>query len=307
MNCHSNVKKIYFDLIEDSNLSPIKALQYVNIILQTAKILSFRLDAKLLLCHVLQISQESLLTKKTLLTPKERKSLTELTMRRLKNEPMAYIIGRKEFFSLDFIVNKNVLIPRPDSETLVNSVLNNVNNTNVLQILELGIGSGCIIITLLKYLTHAFGYGVDICKKAIQVAKANAIFHKVEHILRLTRSNWYEKVTGKFDIIVSNPPYIDHSYTLPKELMFEPKFALYAEQKGLAHYHSIAKHSSYFLKPNGSIYLEIGYQMEKEIIDIFKDHNFFVINTYKDLSQITRCLQFNHNRKNNVENINFIH
>lgn len=219
-----------------------------------------------------------------------------LVERRTKLEPIAYIIGRKEFFGRDFFVNHNTLIPRPDSEILVEAVIADVANSDVKNILELGCGSGCLIITIAAELeSKNIAYtALDISEEALSVAKSNAqnLHRKIDFL----KSNWFDDLpqNSVYDIIISNPPYISRSsLAVAKEtLLYEPDIALFSNDDGLESYKIIARESGKFLSDSGKIYLEIGYDQADAVTEIFTKNSFTPSSSYKDLSGYIRCLSF---------------
>jgi release factor glutamine methyltransferase len=252
-----------------------------------------RLESKIILGAALHLSPEQLLFQQnTQLEEHHRARFNEFLKRRARGEPIAYITQNKEFYSINFFVNKDVLIPRPDTEILVQKILDHHSTFDTLHILELGVGSGCIILALLKHLPNAIGLGVDVSEKALNIAQRNAIELKVENRIKFKQSNWYQNVTGKFDVIVSNPPYVSKTFIPSRELSFEPDIALFAALEGMEHYQQIAHSAKAFLKNGGTCYIEIGKDTAEQTTDIFYKNGLELIETYKDLAQIERCLRF---------------
>jgi release factor glutamine methyltransferase len=239
------------------------------------------------------LSPEQLLLKQSApLEKHHREHFDALLKRRATGEPIAYITQNKEFYAINFFVDKDVLIPRSDTEILVQTVLDHNSKFDTLEILELGVGSGCIILSLLKNLPSAIGLGIDVSEQALNIAQRNAIALQVENRIKFKQSNWYQNITGKFDIIVSNPPYVNKKFIPSRELSFEPAIALFAELEGMEHYQQIAYSAKDFLKNGGTCYIEIGKDTAKQVIDIFYKNGLKLIGTYKDLAQIDRCLKF---------------
>jgi release factor glutamine methyltransferase len=258
------------------------------------------LESRILLGNVLNIEPNSLLTasENQIIAEEEYAKFSEFINRRLEHEPIAYIIKKKEFFGRDFYVNKDVLIPRSDSETLIEAIIdeqqiNKQKNQQNTKILELGLGSGCLIITLLLELEASTAEGIDISEKAVAVAQKNADHYLIgKNRLNISCKDWrnYES-KNLFDIIISNPPYISESYQ-NKELKYEPNLALFAADDGYAKYEELSQISGKLLKDSGSIYLEIGQNMEDKVEQIFAEQGFYLVDTYKDLAQINRCMKF---------------
>lgn len=187
--------------------------------------------------------------------------------RRLNNEPLEYIINKAFFMGLEFYVNENVLIPRPETELLVEEVLNHKGS-----VLDLCTGSGCILISLLK-LSENRGVGVDICPKALEVARKNAAIHKVGKFLQ---GDLFEPVRGKFDIMVSNPPYIptETIFTLDESVKKEPFKALDGGSDGLEFYRKLAEKSAFYLNEKGKVFLETGHDQGEAVRNIFLKKNY---------------------------------
>jgi len=270
-----------------------------------------QLEARILLQHIIDKTHEYLLANPDKqLNQSEIEAFEKILARRLKFEPIAYIIGVKEFYSHEFIVNTHVLIPRSDTELLVDIVLQNSSqchscdqrndireedNNEHINILELGTGSGCISISLLLALPNAKLVSTDINLDAIEVAKSNAVKHGVTDRLQIIHSDWFEKLENqKFDLIVSNPPYIsknEQSEMAIETINYEPSIALFAEEEGLEAYYVIAKNAKKFLKPNGKIILEIGLNQADKVSQIFLDHSYNIDNIYKDLQGHNRVIE----------------
>ncbi|HJD59961.1 MAG TPA: bifunctional peptide chain release factor N(5)-glutamine methyltransferase PrmC/tRNA (guanosine(46)-N7)-methyltransferase TrmB [Rickettsia endosymbiont of Omalisus fontisbellaquei] len=270
-----------------------------------------QLEARILLQHVINKPIEYLLINlDEQLNQSEIEAFEKLLERRLKHEPIAYITGVKEFYSREFIVNKHVLIPRSDTEVLVDVVsqchsrvggnpekkqLDSVVKPRNDSILELGTGSGCIAISLLLELPNAKAIALDISLDAIEVAKSNALKHHVTDRIQIMHSDWFENIKDqKFDVIVSNPPYI--SYTEKPEMVLEtlnhePHLALFAEEDGLQAYRIIAENAKQFLKPTGKIILEIGFNQADKVSKIFLDYGYNIDNIYKDLQSHSRVIE----------------
>jgi release factor glutamine methyltransferase len=257
-----------------------------------------KLDVLILLSHALLFSKEQIIFNPDLeLNPAQQKSFFDLILRRAAREPVSQIIGKREFFGEDFFVSKDVLDPRPDSESLIELVLKNFLKDQKLTILELGVGSGCLIITLLKALKIADGAGVDISDKALEVCKKNAEHHQVHNRLRLMKSDLFSglKPLEKFDLIISNPPYISSSVIEnlePEVRIYEPRTALDGGVDGLDFYRKISAQAKNFLNKNGQIILEIGFDQKEKVIEIFSEKEFLLIDSKSDLSGVTRVLRF---------------
>ncbi|WP_375331779.1 peptide chain release factor N(5)-glutamine methyltransferase [Candidatus Tisiphia endosymbiont of Temnostethus pusillus] len=277
-----------------------ESLIYAASKLQTVGIKSANLESRILMQHVTGKSIEYLLARsEERLTELEQIIFKNLVNRRILLEPIAYIIGYKEFYGYQFIIDNKVLIPRQDTEIIVDAILKNVKlkgiETNAeLTILELGTGSGCIALSLLLEMPNSNVTATDISNEAIAIASQNAIKHKVYDRFKIINSNWFDNLEKQeFDIIVSNPPYIsfdDTVYMSPETLKYEPHLALFAEDNGLASYYIIAKEAKGFLKQNGKLFLEIGFNQLAAVTEIFVSYGYTVKQVYKDLEGRDRGL-----------------
>lgn len=237
-------------------------------------------EARLLLAHVLGVKHEELLLR-DLQSIEEGKlqSFFELIEKRANGEPYAYLVGYQEFMKLKFRVNQNVLIPRADTECLVQKVLEIMPD----RILDVCTGSGCIAVSLAKYLKSAKVMAVDISKEAIEVAIENAVLNQVEVEFRV--SDLFENVEGEFEAIVSNPPYIPSRVIeeLQPEVQKEPLLALDGGEDGFVFYRKIAQEAKRFLKPRGYLIVEIGFNQAGEVRNIFEKNDYGKIEVVKDL------------------------
>lgn len=262
------------------------------------------LDATILMAHALLVSKEQVIfNPQRQLNKSEQEIFFNLINRRANREPVSHLIGKREFFGEDFIVSKDVLDPRPDSEILIEAVITSFETARKhddLKILELGVGSGCLIITLLKIFKNANATAVDISSDAIKIAQENAKKHQVFNRLSIIESDLFNALDQqeKFDLIISNPPYIPSSEIANLELevqKYEPITALDGGEDGLDFYRRIAAEAKNFLTKSGKIFVEIGYQQSDDVTKIFHENNFLLTNSIRDLSGITRVLQFNSN------------
>ena len=255
------------------------------------------LDARLLLQNVLGISYEELLTSaKRELSEKEIEKFDELISRRAKREPVSKILGEKDFWKYKFKVTKDTLDPRPDSETLIYAVkANQKDSEKEIKILDLGTGSGCLLISLLKEFPNSTGLGVDISFDALNVARENA--EKLEVIDRVDfiQSNWLDNIEGRYDIIISNPPYIKKEAIayLPAEVrLFDPLIALEAGKDGLKIYRELIPNIEKHLTIHGHCYFEIGKWQDHLVADIIKENGYKINSTTKDLAGVPRIIEF---------------
>lgn len=251
------------------------------------------LDAYLILEHALDMSKLQMLSyPEKQISEEEKDNIMEMVRRRMHNEPIAYIIGFKEFWSTTFLVDNRVLIPRPDTETLIECITQRYSNRDTsLRILDLGTGSGCIGITLAIEFPHSEVELVDISQGALEVASLNAARTGVAKRVTCTLSNWFEDITGKYDIIVSNPPYIARDEELmPDVSNYEPHIALFASDNGLENYRVIAGTAKHFLKKSGILCLECGHRQSESIAQILRDNQYNSIATHKDISGHDRVI-----------------
>ena len=264
---------------------------------------SARLDATILLAHILGVTREYLiLEEERIINDEELEKFNILLKKRINKEPIAYIIGKKEFWGLDFIVNHATLIPRPDSETLVEAALERANillklkeNLKVknLTILDIGTGTACLLISLLRELPTAFGIGVDISKEALQVANKNAEIHGVKNRTQFINSDWCKNINGKFDLIISNPPYIassDEPSLMPDVALYEPHYALFSGVDGLDSYRELSAQIGGKLNQGGFALFEVGDGQAETVSLMLSENGFRVDEIKKDLSGIKRCV-----------------
>lgn len=265
--------------------------------LQSAGIQANNLEARILLQHATNKPMEYLLARSDEELPEKQQIIFDESInRRLSLEPIAYIIGHKEFYGHEFIINNNVLIPRQDTEIIIEAILSNSEADSITRILDLGTGSGCIAISLLLAMPNAKAIATDISNEAIIIAAQNATKHNILDRLQIINSNWFDNLEDqKFDIIVSNPPYISQDeidYIAPETLKYEPNLALFSQDDGLAAYCSIAKNAKNFLKKDGKLFLEIGFNQSHAVREIFSNYNYIFKQIYKDLSGHDRGLLF---------------
>lgn len=259
-----------------------------------------RLDARLLVAHVLGINQTRLFSyPETPLNEVQRKHLEKLATRRVKREPMARILGYREFWSLNFKVNESTLVPRPDSETLIEAVLARIENRNAaLSILDLGTGSGCLLLALLSELKSANGLGVDMSEHALKTAFENAQTLGLGDRARFQRSNWFESIdeAGKpFDLIISNPPYIsddDITRLEPDVSEYDPHAALSGGADGLHAYRELMPKMASFLASNGTVAVEIGMDQASDVTEYGEAGALQLEEICKDIAGLDRVLVF---------------
>ena len=261
--------------------------------LRDKNIFSHKLDSEILLSKVLNKTREEMLINlKQKVSPKIIENFLKLINRRSQNEPIAYILKEKEFWSKIFLINNSALIPRPETELLVEKVIKIFEKKDIF-ILDIGTGSGCIILSVLSELKKSKGIGIDLSQKAIQIAKINAKKHKLCHRVNFHRLSLTDIFNKKFDLIVSNPPYImkkDLTNLQEDIKKFEPKLALDGGNDGLDVIKKVIYKSKRLLKIKGVLALEIGRGQFKKVSEILQKNNFIVRYLVKDYRQNIRCL-----------------
>lgn len=248
-------------------------------------------DARLLLAHTMGIDRGLLGAR--LMDTLDEEQITRYNQaidRRAQRQPVAQIIGRREFWGRNFSVTPDVLDPRPDTEALIEIALADGKASNIL---DMGTGSGCILLTLLAEWPDAVGQGIDQSEKALNVAFENANDLGLADRAEFIQSDWFSNITGLFDLIVSNPPYIteDAMKTVAPEVRdWEPRMALTPEGDGLDAYRTIAKHAQQYLTPDGRLFLEIGWDQAHAVLEIFTNEGFVEGVCHKDLAGKDRVI-----------------
>jgi len=261
-------------------------------ILRSKKIISHRIDSEVILSYILKISREKLLIKEDKVCNENIIKFRSLISRRLKQEPVAYIIARKEFRSEDFFVDRKSLIPRPETELLIDPIVKIFKNKNLF-FLDIGVGSGCIIFSILKELSHSKGIGIDICKKAVLNAKINLNRFNLKNRVKLLNKSVDQVLNKKFDLVVSNPPYIAKREInrLANDIRkFEPKIALDGGNNGLDVIKKVIYKSKEILKLKGVLALEIGRGQYFSVAKVLEESNFRQIKVVKDYQNNIRCI-----------------
>ena len=273
-----------------------EAIAFAEQELKRSNNLNSRLDSEILVSHLINIPRESIYSKlKENLPSNKTEELQKLVSRRVKKEPIAYILNNKEFWSTNFYVDRSVLIPRPETEVLIDLILSQISNkNNYLNILDIGTGSGCILISLLKELVKAKGIGVDKSTKAIAIAKKNSISQQVDNRASFKNVNLEEiKFDKKFDLIVSNPPYLPDVSLKNLNLdikLYEPKIALQGGVQGVDFLWKIINLASKILKINGLLALEIGDNQFHILATYLKKNRFKILDKYILINKQVRCL-----------------
>jgi release factor glutamine methyltransferase len=203
------------------------------------------------------------------------------------------LTNKKFFWNSEFFITNDTLIPRPDTELIVENSLSLTKYKNKINILEIGVGCGCIILSILKERKNSYGTGIDISQKCLNISKINALNLKISSRLKLYKSDVDKFNLGKYDLIVSNPPYIknfDLKYLEKNVAQFEPKQALDGGIDGLSEIRKVIKKSSELIKKNGKFILEIGFDQKNKVINLLKREGFYINSAQKDLANNDRCI-----------------
>tara|TARA_Y100001970_G_scaffold60242_1_gene76739 strand:+ start:173 stop:1015 length:843 start_codon:yes stop_codon:yes gene_type:complete len=260
--------------------------------LKENSIKSFLLDSEILLSKALNISREKVLINlEREINESQILKFIKILEKRKKSEPIAYILGKKEFWKTDFYVNSNVLIPRPETEIIVEEAIKIIKNNKYYQLLDIGTGSGCIIISMLKEIRNCKGTGIDSSLEAIKVAKTNAKIQQLENRVKFIHSDIDNFLGYKYDMIVSNPPYINslNLSKLDKDVQnYEPKLALDGGLDGISEIKKVVKKSSKLIKKKGTLILEIGSRQFDNSKEILEKNGFYIQKVLKDLSKKKR-------------------
>lgn len=285
--------------LQSRELSVTDSLRNAVLQLQRAHIETASMDARILLQHVLSVTREQLmLDHERELTHAQSTTFQRLVERRILRQPISQLTGKREFWGMSFRVSEHTLDPRPDSETLIDAIISRIPQREAaLDILDLGTGTGCLMLTVLSEYPNARGTGVDICNNALAVARENARNLGMENRTAFVSSCWGEKVEGSYDIVISNPPYIPSSAIAslaPEVSQWEPKLALDGGVDGMDCYRAIASQLKRLLKPTGLCVFEIGMGQAKELEAIVQSHGLQVVGSKDDLALITRCIIVTH-------------
>jgi len=291
-------KALVFELDNIATMTRGEALKITSAVLNDAGIAEAFQEARLLLCHVFNIDTIELIGGES-----ERagsnglKRLAKVVERRLKGEPVSRIIGAIEFYGLPFKLCANTLVPRSDTGTLVDGVLGDLQSENKAcpRVLDIGTGTGAIIISILYNMPKAVGTATDIDGRALEIAGLNAAENGVADRLKFVKSDWCGDVEGEFDIIVSNPPYIQTA-TIPRLAIevkgFDPLIALDGGKDGLDAYRNIFTQCSQNIAKNGRLYLEIGYDQCEAVVELAKQSKWKFVRLIKDLGANDRIVVF---------------
>ena len=262
--------------------------------LKSSNINSALLDSELLMANVLNESREHIvLNLNKDIAKKDYDNFRNMVNQRSKGKPIAYLMNKKFFWKYEFYVNEYVLIPRPDTELIIEQVLKIYKNKNKINFLDIGSGSGCILLSILKERKNFQGTGVDISNHALKVCNTNAFKLGVKNRVKLYNSDIDKFALGKYDLIISNPPYIknlDLKYLDKDVIKFEPKLALDGGLDGISEIRKVIKKSSELIKYSGKLILEIAYNQTREVKKLLKKNGFYTNSVVKDLARNDRCI-----------------
>ena len=262
-------------------------------LLKSKNILSANIDSEILMAKAIKKDKNYILINlKEKVNNQNLKIFKKLIKERLRGKPIAYLINKKSFWNSDFFVTNDALIPRPDTELLIECILNYTKNKNKLNILDIGIGSGCILLSILREKKNFYGTGIDISKNTLNICKINAANLNVAKRLKLFKTNVDKFTLGKYDLIVSNPPYINKNRIKYLEMdvaKYEPLMALDGGLDGLSEIRKVINKSSELIKKNGKFILEIGFDQKNRVINLLKIRGFYINSIKKDLANNDRC------------------
>ena len=274
----------------------MNALELINFgakELRKKKIDTSILDSELMLSKILNKKREKLLINLDQeICQKFSSRYKKLVLRRSQQEPIAYIMGEKEFWSKNFFVSPETLIPRPETELMVEKLIK-IFKERKIKVLDIGTGSGCILISLLSELKNSRGIGIDISRKAISIAKKNSKKHKMQNKIKFLNKGLNDKFNQKFDLIVSNPPYIKSGEikNLKEDIKkYEPRIALDGGNDGLDLIKKVIYKTQYILKIKGMLALEIGNEQFKKVSKLLIKNNFRIEHNIKDYKNNVRCI-----------------
>ena len=263
-------------------------------ILKSNYISSAHLDSEILMATAINKDRQYIiLNSNKKLNPNDLINFNKLIKNRSHREPVAYLTNKKFFWKSEFFVTKDTLIPRPDTELLIECLLKLSRNKNKLSILDIGIGSGCILLSILKEKNDFYGTGIDISKNALNICKFNAINLNVINRLKLYKTNVDKFNIGKYDLIVSNPPYIEKNkikYLDRDVASYEPLLALDGGLDGLSEIRKVIKKASELIKKNGKFILEIGFDQRDKVVNLLKRKGFYINSIKKDFANNDRCI-----------------
>ena len=270
------------------------AIKIGSQILRDNNVKSAMLDSEILMSTVLQRDRNyTLLNEEKILSKQSLQVFNKLICQRLKGKPIAYLTGKKEFWKYEFQVKEGILIPRPDTEILVEEVLKITRNNSNLRILDIGVGSGCLLLSILKERKNFHGTGIDKSKICLDMSKINSFKLGLMNRVKFFKSDIDNFKCGKYDLIISNPPYInkfDLQYLEKDVRIFEPKLALNGGLDGISEIRKVINKSSELIKIKGKLILEIAYNQKEVVKKLLRNKNFYVNRVIKDLANNDRCI-----------------
>jgi len=263
-------------------------------ILKANNIASHSIDSEVLMSKAIQKDRSYLILNQNQRVDKKSSDyFKNLINQRSNKKPIAYLLGKKDFWKYEFYISENVLIPRPDTEIIIEEVLKLTKNKSKINILDVGTGSGCILLTILKEKPNFIGTGVDLSKNCINISKINANKLGLTNRAKFIKSDIDNYKSGKYDLIISNPPYIkklDLKYLEKDVIGFEPILALNGGPEGLSEIRKVVKKSSELIKNKGKLILEIAFDQKHKVIRILKDKGFYINSVLKDYAKNDRCI-----------------
>ena len=263
-------------------------------ILKDKSIPTAKLDAEILMAKSIEKDRKYIiLNNNKNLEEENLRYFKDLINERSKKKPVAYLTNKKFFWNSEFFVTLDTLIPRPDTELIIEQILKITKHKNKLNILDVGVGSGCILLSILKEKKNFYGTGIDVSKNCLNISKINAVNLEVNSRVRFFKSNVDKFNLGKYDLIVSNPPYInkhDLKYLERDVINFEPRLALDGGLDGLSEIRKVIKKSSELIKKNGKFILEIGFDQKNKVINLLKQKGFYINSTLRDFANNDRCI-----------------
>ena len=272
----------------------LTAINEASEILKKNDIKSAKLDSEILLSEVIKKDRKYLILNLDKKIKDEYFNMfKELIAKRSLGKPIAYLIGKKDFWKYEFCVSEETLIPRPDTEVLIDYILKITKQKSNLKILDIGTGSGCMILSILKEKKDFCGTGIDISSKCIEISKINASKLNLLSRVKFFKSNVDNFFCGKYDLIISNPPYIRHldlKYLDKEVIDFEPKIALDGGLEGISEIRKVIERSSELIKKKGKIVLEIGFDQKHKVKKLLKDKGFYISKVLKDYANNDRCI-----------------
>ena len=262
--------------------------------LQKNEINTYFLDSEILMSKVIGKDRAYLLfNSDKSLNKKDLKHFNDLIWQRSNGKPVAYLTGKKDFWKYEFDLSENVLIPRPESEIIVEQVIKSCQNKSKLKILDIGVGSGCLLLSVLKEKKDFYGTGIDINKKCIDISKKNSLKFNIVNRVKFFKTDIDNFNCGKYDLIISNPPYInklDLKYLEKDIINFEPRSALDGGLDGISEIRKVINKSSELIKINGKLFLEIAFDQKEKVKKLLINKGFYINKILKDYSNKDRCI-----------------